>query len=563
MAISKRIPRLIKPYSFVVVALSAIALTLIVFALYVGLKPLYVVRDDTGGTVIRAGVIPQTLTFVCVTGVAVYGAACYFRRSLTVGKMISMIILAALFIRIGYMLVTAPNSRQYDTFTSGFNGHESYAYTIYSKNALPETNSYQFYHPPLNAFLQATFMRFTNAVSKLLTSVFDLGDYFAVSFNEAKPSYLDGERYYLYGTCQVLSLVYSYLTLIVGLKILKAFGLKGKSLVIGFAFFAFFPRHVGFAATLNNDPLAYLNSLIAIYFAIKWWLDGKRLSDILLCGLFIGLGVCTKLSAATVCLPIGAVFAYEFIKTILKRNGSMPLRKIIVQYLLFIAVCAPISLSFIVYAKIKFDQPLGYVFSNLNKLLSTTHHSAFERFFITFDADEFFYSFYLRTFTNPSTGVYNNYNMYNFLVRSSIFGEFGYWQGEAFSSVALLSQYSLTLVLPAVYVVILVCYIKEKKRTGGSVDFWGVGNDEKAFVFGTVLFLTNLISIAAFYIKMPYSCTVDFRYVMPIIISVPLMLSGVRKYVGEYKAAKVVSVAALINVAVFLTSSSLFFMTAI
>ena len=151
-------------------------------------------------------------------------------------------------------------------------------------------------------------MGVTGGVTKAIESVFGLNEFFATAFDAARPSFVTPERYYLYGTCQILSVVYSYLTMEVGYRILKTIGLKGKSLLLWFAFFAFFPRHIMFAATLNNDALAYLLSLSAVYFALKWWLGEKKLSTMISCGAAVALGVNAKLSAAVVCLPIGAVF---------------------------------------------------------------------------------------------------------------------------------------------------------------------------------------------------------------------------------------------------------------
>ena len=547
---------------WVKMTLISIALFIVLFALYIAVKPLYA-QSTPKGEFSKTGAAAQTLIFIAVLCVAAIGTVLFIRKKLTVKTALILIFIIALLVRIGYMLVTAPNSRQYDTFVSGGNGHAGYAYYIYENAALPDNNGYQFYHPPLNALLQALFMCVTNGLTNAISSLFGMGDYFLTAFNEGKPEWLTSARYYLYGTCQILSMMYSFFTLIVGYKILKTVGLKEKTLAFWFAFFAFFPRHIMFAATLNNDPLAYLNTLLAVLFALRWWLNGKRMRDIIFCAVFIALGVNTKISVAVVCLPIGLVFLYEFIKSLIKKDDALPIGKLILQYVVFIAICAPISLLFIVYAKIRFDQDIGFVFSNLNRMLSTAHHSLFERFFVTFDKNEYFYSFYLRTFTNASTGVYNNYNVYNFAVRSAIFGEFGFWRGESFAVTALLTLISLTVVFFCAVVIVVVCFIKRKKAEKVPFDLFTADVDTKRFLFGAALFISQFASYIYFNLKMPYSCTMDFRYVMPLIISVPLMLSGFGKYTENNKGLKIYKAIMDINIVLFLTASTLFYMTCI
>ena len=538
-------------------ALIFFALFLTLFVIYITIKPVYIIPD------MAKGVVAHTLALSGVIAVVVFGFVRFFQKKLTPETVIILIFIAGMLIRIGYMLVTSPNTRQYDTFVRDNNGHEGYAYYIYENFALPDNNGYQFYHPPLNAAIQALFMSLTNGLTTLVSKVFGAGEYFLENFNEGKPDWLSSSRYYLYGTCQILSVMYSFMTMIVGYKILKTIGLKGYVLAFLFAFFAFFPRHILFSATLNNDPIAYLLTLSAIYFALKWWLKERKISDLILCALCIGLGVNAKLSTAVVCLPIGAVMLYEFIRAIVIKDEGFTLKRAITQYAVFLALCAPLSICFIVYAKIRFDQPIGFVFNNLNQALSTTHHNLFERFIITFDSDEYFATLFLRTFTSTKNGLYNNYNIFNFGIRSAIFGEFGYWQGESFAIVALLSLVSLIAVAAGAVGIIVVSYVKGKVATKTPVHPMTMSDGAKVFLFGVILFLSNMVAYVAFYIKMPYSCTMDFRYIMPVIISLPLMLSGfsnISNGGGKFKVYKYILIA---NVLIFLFSSMIFYLLCI
>lgn len=535
------------------------------FALYfcfIWFKPLYVINNDSGEAVFRAGSFAQTLSLVLILCVIGYGIWLYKKRNLNAEKLIILIFLLAMIVRLCYMLVTAPNLRQYDTYPDTNDGHEAYAWGLFEGFKMPETNNYQFYHPPINAFLQATFMHVTDAITRLYSSIFGKSDYFLTAFNEGKPEWIDAYRYYLYGTCQILSYIYSVIIMIIGLKLLRVIGLKGKNLAFWFAFFALFPRHIILSATLNNDELSYLFTLAAIYFALKWWIQTKSLKDILLCAAVIGLGISTKLSAATVCLPIGLIFLYELILSLKKTFSSLSLGELIKQYALFLVVCAPIALSFIIYAKIRFNQPIGFVFSNLNGALSTDNVSLFERFFISLNANEYFYTIYLRPFYNSLTDIGNNHNLWNYLVRSSLFGEFTYWQGENFAALAVILMAMLAMLSVALFVIMIIIRAKKKySKVGYSLS--GIAADQKALYFGIALMLTQLISLIYFYVKMPYSCTMDFRYVLPSIISFVLIFSNLEECALLDKRFSKLNMAFKAIIILLLVTMSLFFLCAI
>ena len=154
--------------------------------------------------------------------------------------------------------------------------------------------------------------------------------------------------------------------------------------------------------------------------------SGMTLVEVLLAAMLLGLGMMTKLSSATVCLPIAAVFVYEFVIAAIKRGYAAPIGKLVLQYGAFLLICAPLGLWFQIYAYKRFAQPFGYVFPYLNPALGTSDVSLFERLFITFDKNELIGSLFIRNFKNYSAGINNNYNLFNYSVRSAIFGEFGY-----------------------------------------------------------------------------------------------------------------------------------------
>lgn len=495
----------------------------------------------------RVGVFAKAFIAVALTGAGVFIAYMGATKRLKTRHILLLLLAVGYAIRVGYMLYTPAATRQHDTYSKNFNGHEAYAWTLFQTGKLPTTNDYQFYHPPLNAMVQALFMRVVDGLTASASE-----DFFTL-FAYGKPDYVDVQRYFLYSTCQILAVFYSFVTSVTLLKIVRLFGFTEKTNLLLSVFLVLFPRHIQFAGMLNNDSISYMTATLALYYALKWWKGRKSFAYILLCGLAVGLGMMAKLSSATVCLPIAGIFIYEFIRTLLKKNGALKLWQMVLQYGTFLCICAPIGLWFQVYAGIRFDQPLGFVFSNLNKKLYTGHHSLWGRFGITFDLSEYFGSLYCRPFSA-------NYNLFNYALRSSIFGEFVYSQGDSWGAVAVLFAYMgvAFLIIGGIWSVIL--WWKSRKdetsvfRTKPPVS-------HQDLLFTLLLIASQVLSEIYFYAKMPYGCTMDFRYIMPLILGLALAVGTIQKVLiatgGErgYKFA----VALYTAVGAFLVSSTLFY----
>jgi 4-amino-4-deoxy-L-arabinose transferase-like glycosyltransferase len=320
------------------------------------------------------------------------------------------------------------------------------------------------------------------------------------------------------------------------LKLINLFGFKNKTAVLTSAIVIFFPRCIQFSAMVNNDALSLMFSILALYFALKWQKQGKNPINILLCAFACGFGMMTKLATATICLPIAGVFVYEFILEIKqfildKKNGEkvnfLQRFSIILQYVGFLLVCAPLALWFQFYVSARFGQNFGFVFDNLNHRLSTEHHSLFERLFFTFDLNEYFGQIYCSPFyTDNKLGVitnYNHYNLFNYQLRSALFGEFWYDGGEGFAVFALIASFAFCAVLAVAVVKCCLIYFKGRKNGKKAL----VNINFKDLIFIVLLFISQVIPEIIFYIRMPYACTMDFRYVMPIIVGLAVTVGYV------------------------------------
>lgn len=484
---------------------------------------------------------------LCIAFIAYLGAT----KRLTTRKIIIILMILGFIMRVGYMLYTPASSRQHDTFSKNFDGHEAYAWTIFSTGKLPTTNKYQFYHPPLNALMQGAFMRIMNGFCEL----FSVGGAFFEKFAYRKPDYVDEERYFLFSSTQILAVFYSVVTMIVSLKILRLFDFSDKTKILTAAIVVLYPRNIHFAGMLNNDALAYMFSTLALYYGLKWWKGEKNILWIFLCGLSVGLGMMTKLSSATICLPLAVIFIYEFILTLRKKAGALSFGKMVLQYGGFLCICAGLGLWFQVYAKLRFNQDFGYVWNNLTDRLYTGDKSWFSRFVFPFDSGEFFDRIYCYSF--------DNYYLFNFALRSSIFGEQAYAQADVVASVSVCLAYAAAVALAVALGWAIVLYVRARVRKDGLLKKEAISFKDFLFVF--VLLQSQVLSEIYFYITMPYGCTMDFRYIMPMILAMALTVGCVQKTLIAHggKASLAMSRILTGTIAAFLTASTLFYLTCV
>ena len=493
------------------------------------------------------GAFAKAFIAVCLGACCVFIAYMGATKRLKTRHVAAIILIVGYVLRVGYILYTPATLRQHDTFSKNFDGHEAYAWTIFETGSLPTTNAYQFYHPPLNALIQALFMRITEGVTSILGE-----NFFPDAFAYGKPEYVNEQRYFLYSSCQILSVTYAFITSVLLMKMLKMFSFPEKTYLFLSAFAVLYPRHIQFSGMLNNDPLAYLFAVAALFFALRWWKGTRSWIYVALCGGAVGLGMMAKLSSATVCIPIAGIFIYEFVQTLRKKEGALDFWKMAIQYGVFLCLCAPIGLWFQVYAKIRFDQPFGFVFSNLNQRLYTGDYSVWARFGITFDLSEYLSSIFCLPF--------ENYNLFSYAIKCSIFGEFQYTQGIGFGALALLFAYMGIVFLAIGGIWCAVLWWKNRKNKDGFL-YKEMPMGHKDLLFAGLMILSQILSEIYFYAKMPYGCTMDFRYIMPLIFGLALAIGFVKSTLTVSGSAKAYKYNLLLTIVIggFIVSSTLFY----
>ena len=486
------------------------------------------------------GIIPKVFIYICLLGVIITGCCLKVKNKLTIERLFFLIFLVGVLLQLLYMLMTPVNYRQHDinvnspyypdALYGGFrDGHEAYAWTLYSTGKLPTLLdgeghlSYQFYHPPLNAFMQSTFMH----IGKGLMSF--------TNFIAGKQLYQVDNRSAIFQTSEVLSTFYMNVAIYFGIKIAYKLKIEKRFKIFAALFISFFPALIILAGQVNNDPLCVMNCFIVIYFTIKWW-EKHSYFNACMIGLFTGLAMFAKLSGALIAIPAMVAYIIVFVQAIRKKESF---KHFIFQALIIGAIAAPLGLWFHIYAAMKFNQPFGFVFSNLNDQLYKGNYNFFQRFINIFDFGDLFGNIWGNTFVN--------YNMPNFLIKSAIFGEYGFSGADALAGFALVLNY---LFVYASLVLMVIYFIKSGKE-----------HLEIKIIAGTLV-ISQLLAQLYFNIKMPYGCTMDFRYIVPIIIGFMILDAlAADKFVKENDWKKYFSIVTCSLGVLFIASSTAFYLT--
>ena len=138
-------------------------------------------------------------------------------------RIIILIFIIAILLRIIYVLKIDPYKNQHDVGTINSNGGMAYCKYIYDNMSLPNSNSGQFYHPPLHFAISALWMK--------------VGSVFTKDFNT------------LFNSIKYLTLIYSVITLFLFYKILKELHIKDKFKVYMMAAFSLMPIGIIFPSS--------------------------------------------------------------------------------------------------------------------------------------------------------------------------------------------------------------------------------------------------------------------------------------------------------------------------
>jgi len=439
------------------------------------------------------------------------------RRRLDMHKATIMVMVAGFALRICYVLFTDSGTRTHDVYRDAW-GHIDYIKYIADNFALPPVNECQAYHPPVHHIICAAIL--------VVTRFF-------------------GANFMLSLKCmQFAMLALNCLTLWYVYKILKITKCNGAVLLAGIVVFAFHPSNIYFASKINNDNTMLFFYTAAFYYLLKW-LHHKSIKNIVLISVFASLAVLTKKSGLLLAPVIFAVFAKEFFQNIFSKDffqnisskeffknikdRKYYIKFYIKQYCIFLLIFIPLSMSHTVRNYLMFGQKFGYV-PSFGKGFEPTIYNLL---YIPFE------NFLKNPFNNG--GLFGGEYFIEFLFKSSLFGEWRYPGLENLGIILSIAAFAVTIVF------LIYLFLLEKSDI---------------FPYGYIFILNFLMPLAAeikFRFDFPVACSQDFRYIIPVLVSVSYFLGHAvkRASMGRYVVIKYFVIS---SIAAFCFLSALFIM---
>lgn len=377
-------------------------------------------------------------------------------------KIMIIIMILAFFVRLVYIIKTPYMEKQHDIEPNG-NGL-SYIFTIYDTGKLPDNNAGQNYHPPLHQILATGWLK----IISIFTQDFEI----------------------MCESLQFLTLIYSMALIIVLYKIVENFKLKDKYKILLMIIFAFHPMFIILSGSLNNDVLCLLLVSWSILRLINWY-SNPNIKNTTFLAIIIGLSVMTKTSGGIIALPTIYIFILRMVKDI-KRTSKKKImfKKYVYLFVFFGCISLPIGLWYPIRNYVKFGQPILYVMDVNNPDLYVGDNSLISR--LNPFSPEIF-----KLYCDP----WVDFNIPTFLVKCSLFEEYSW--GTNFGIIYQIAII-FNIVTIAVFVISFInCLIKKEKR---NLE-WKISL--------AILLIFNIISYLGMNIKLPYGCSMNFRYLLP------------------------------------------------
>lgn len=388
-----------------------------------------------------------------------FAAYRYFKGSLDGKTVIFLMFICGFALRLAYVLRYSYYVHQHDVESLESSGHLRYIYNISIGNLLPDSNVWQFSHPPLHHFLAAAVVKITILSGGSISAAFE--------------------------NVQLLTCLYSVLFMTVGYKIFKECGIGGNALIYCSAVLAFHPIFSVLSGSINNDTLSILLSMYAVLYLMKWY-RCPCVGYSVLTGLFTGLGMMTKFSVAMLAVVAAVTVIARFIS-----DKGFRLSRLLGHTACYLGVMLPLGLWYQIRNLILFDQPIGYVAPlSTDSRLYIGGISIVKRLLLPFSAEK----------VGVYTDVWNEYNLWQYLLRNSLFGEYSFGS-EGIAVFAVIAN----LLLSAGAIAALIYLITHKLNGAGSA------------LPLVVLFFVQMSFFVYFNIKYPFRCSMDFRYIVPVL----------------------------------------------
>ena len=296
-------------------------------------------------------------------------------------------------------------------------------------------------------------------------------------------------------------------------RLLRALGVGGVPLLCGVAIVSFHPALSYLSLTLNNDALAFALTVWAAYCAVRWFCAPK-MSSILALAACIGLGMMTKLSVALIAPPVAILFAVRFF-------GDKKWGFYLGQFAAFLGVCVPLGLFWGVRNYFRFGlSPLYVQALPEGSAQNISGYPIAERFGFPSLAELFRVD---SSWSLPSP----DRNIWGQTLRTSLFDDnMLSWESvdEVWGKLLML----LSVLLAGVLLLTLAWGLLRCKRYAIPLR-----------VFFACFFLLTVAYFVKFCIDFPMTCTLHFRYLLPLLLLAAVGLGAWWESTKKGVAAKI------------------------
>ena len=397
-----------------------------------------------------------------------------------------------------YWSETPWNLRSHDA--DGLTGHFGYVRYIAENLSLPNpTKGWTFYHPPLYYASGAIIWRLAEA-SRI-------------------PPDIALQAYAI--TLWLIFLV----TSLAALKRLlppRSWALTAASLAL-----VLWPSGIIHSIRIGNDAAYYAISGLAFLYGLKWWRTGKT-SQALIVAFLCMLSLLVKSNGIVLCACMGTAVSVRFLL-----KGSWKKKKKTFYQALMIAgfsitgiiLSSSVRIYFYLQGEMK-----HWLVGNLGSLNGALKVPNEIKAYIPIDIPTFITQPFISTWVDET----GRGNFWNFLLRSSLTGEFTFTSIPSAIIAVIWGIIILLLWFLAARSIILArsfCWLKTYKNA-----LW------------ILLFAYSIASLAALRFMAPYACSNDFRYILPMLV--PLV--GYWGSIGKASRGSLLAISAL-SIAFFFT----------
>ncbi len=460
--------------------------------------------------------IVQVILFSALGCLSMVAVALLVTKKLNAELLVMLILLGGFVVRACYTFYTPINVRQHDFCWWGdksaeFNTGHSLYIKHYIENFVPlKVWFWQAHHPPLYHFISG----------KIAGAGLALGFDFFDAFE----------------SLQVFGAGLSTMCTLVIYRILKHFNVQKVMLVVCTAIASFHGTFIVLAGSLNNDLLSIFFLLVACLYTLKWDRE-QSLKNIAIIAIAIGLGMMTKFTVALMAPITGFIFLKKLIQYAKQRNSW----HIWNQFFLFLAICVPLGLWHPLYNLIQFGVAPGYVQAPGHDIF-TGDHSLLSRMI---GIPSNFFENLPYCVIDPKI----DYNIWAYTLKCAMFGEFKF---TAYTNIAIALVFINAAIILISLIFMVYTLLKSREK-----------NTDKWFVF--ILWAVMIAAFCWFNYKLPYVCTLDYRYMVPTLLAGLAFIGLGGKHMQETAPGlwRPVSMVIIPLTAVFVILSVAFYSTAL